>query len=167
MVPGNVILRPSNITKTLVCIDGIFHADMTGRLFNPYIRGPIKFFGMIGMVRELENMMDEFSFPESTFRYQTFREENYGPRQKNVREVRRFMSDDILQQKFGEQATFVVQVQFRQNATWQGTIQWLEEKESRKFRSLLEMIKLMDEALTQEQETDETVNWDLVSEKAI
>ncbi len=77
------------------------------------------------------------------------------------------MSDDILQQKFGEQATFVVQVQFRQNATWQGTIQWLEEKESRKFRSLLEMIKLMDEALTQEQETDETVNWDLMSEKAI
>lgn len=77
------------------------------------------------------------------------------------------MSDDIFQQKFGEQATFVVQVQFRQNATWQGTIQWLEEKKSRKFRSMLEMIKLMDEALSREQETDGPANWDQISEKAI
>ncbi len=167
MASGNVILRPSNITKTLVCVDGFCHADLAGRLFNPYIRGPIRFSGMLGMVRELENMMDGFSFPESTFCFQSFREKGRGSRQKNIREVRRYMSDDIFQQKFGEQATFVVQVQFRQNATWQGTIQWLEEKKSRKFRSMLEMIKLMDEALSREQETDGPVNWDQISEKAI
>ncbi len=167
MTSGNVILRPSNITRTLVCVDGFYHADLTGRLFNPYIRGPIRFSEMLGMVRALESMMDGFSFPESTFRCQSFRKKGCGSRQKNIREVRRYMSDDIFQQKFGEQATFVVQVQFRQNATWQGTIQWLEEKKSRKFRSLLEMIKLMDEALSREQETDEPVNWDQISEKAI
>ena len=47
----------------------------------------------------------------------------------------------------GEKATFVVHVQFRQNATWQGTIQWIESKKTQKFRSTLELIRLMDEAL--------------------
>lgn len=47
----------------------------------------------------------------------------------------------------GEKATFIVHVQFRQNANWQGNIQWVESKKSQKFRSTLEMIKLMDEAL--------------------
>jgi hypothetical protein len=44
-------------------------------------------------------------------------------------------------------ATFVIQVQFQQNATWQGTIDWLDAKKTQRFRSVLEMIKLMDEAL--------------------
>ncbi len=41
---------------------------------------------------------------------------------------------------------FLVRVQFRQNATWQGRIEWLEGNKSRPFRSLLEMAQLMQEA---------------------
>lgn len=44
-------------------------------------------------------------------------------------------------------ATFLVRILFRQNATWQGTIQWLDGKTNRPFRSLLEMILLINEAL--------------------
>ena len=44
-------------------------------------------------------------------------------------------------------ATFLVRVLFRQNASWQGSIQWLDGKASRPFRSLLEMILLINEAL--------------------
>jgi hypothetical protein len=44
--------------------------------------------------------------------------------------------------------TFVIQVQFQQNATWQGSIDWIEAKKTQRFRSVLEMIKLMDEALS-------------------
>ena len=48
---------------------------------------------------------------------------------------------------FGEQrATFVVQIQFRENATWQGTVQWVERKQSLSFRSALELIRIMDSA---------------------
>ncbi len=42
--------------------------------------------------------------------------------------------------------TFLIRVQFRQNATWQGRIEWLEGKKTRPFRSLLEMSQLMQEA---------------------
>lgn len=45
------------------------------------------------------------------------------------------------------EATFVIHVQFRQNATWQGTIQWVDEKKEQHFRSTLEMLRLLDDAL--------------------
>lgn len=44
-------------------------------------------------------------------------------------------------------ASFLIQVQFRQNATWQGSIQWLDQKKTQRFRSTLELIQLMDSAL--------------------
>jgi len=45
--------------------------------------------------------------------------------------------------------TFLVNIQFQQNATWQGTITWTEKNLTQRFRSTLEMIKLMDDAAKQ------------------
>ena len=45
--------------------------------------------------------------------------------------------------------TFTVQIQYQENATWQGTILWVEEKQAMHFRSALELLKLMDSALDQ------------------
>ncbi|MBN7774601.1 hypothetical protein JYB65_14630 [Clostridium aminobutyricum] len=46
----------------------------------------------------------------------------------------------------GEKATFILQVKFRQNASWQGTVKWVEKKETLHFRSALEFIKILDSA---------------------
>lgn len=43
--------------------------------------------------------------------------------------------------------TFVIKILNRQNSTWQGNITWVEGEKSQNFRSALEMLKLMDEAL--------------------
>ena len=43
----------------------------------------------------------------------------------------------------GEIATFLVTVLFQQNASWQGTILWVEGKKSEDFRSVLELLKLI------------------------
>lgn len=43
-----------------------------------------------------------------------------------------------------KQNTFVVHVKEQQNTTWQGTVTWVEEQRKENFRSLLELIKLMD-----------------------
>ena len=42
-----------------------------------------------------------------------------------------------------DKATFVVKIESRQNSTWQGTVRWMEGGDSQNFRSLLELIKLM------------------------
>lgn len=43
--------------------------------------------------------------------------------------------------------TFVVQIMDSQNATWQGTVTWTEGKQSKPFRSALELLKLIDSSL--------------------
>lgn len=44
-------------------------------------------------------------------------------------------------------STFVVRVLFRRNATWQGTICWKEKKRQVNFRSFMELLLLMHEAV--------------------
>ena len=43
--------------------------------------------------------------------------------------------------------TFVVQIVDSQNATWQGTVTWTEGKQTKPFRSALELLKLIDSCL--------------------
>jgi len=46
-----------------------------------------------------------------------------------------------------------------QNSTWQGEIHWIESNKKQNFRSALEMLKLMDEALTESTEESQVINW--------
>ena len=43
-------------------------------------------------------------------------------------------------------STFIVKIDNNQKDTWQGEIIWAEENQRRRFRSGLEMLKLMEEA---------------------
>ena len=43
--------------------------------------------------------------------------------------------------------TFIVKLDNHQRDTWQGEIVWADENRSERFRSALELIKLMDEAM--------------------
>lgn len=60
----------------------------------------------------------------------------------------------------GSKATFVVKVEFCQNASWQGTVAWTEQKKEQRFRSTLELIKLMDEALCRKDEESPLDCWE-------
>lgn len=51
----------------------------------------------------------------------------------------------------GHKASFIVRVTSRQNATWQGCISWTERGVTKHFRSALELIKLIDSALDEEE----------------
>lgn len=55
--------------------------------------------------------------------------------------------------------TFVVQILNRQNATWQGVITWTEGRQTQPFRSALEMIRLIDSALTEEGGASGRIDW--------
>lgn len=48
--------------------------------------------------------------------------------------------------------TFILKILDRQNSTWQGSILWVEQQNEQYFRSALEMLKLIDEALVQNDE---------------
>ena len=55
--------------------------------------------------------------------------------------------------KARKKETFLVKILYRQNATWQGRVLWAEEGKTYSFRSALELLKLIDGAL-EENQTD-------------
>lgn len=61
---------------------------------------------------------------------------------KNVDE----RTETVKEMKVGDTA-FLIRIIFRQNTTWMGEIHWLNAEKKLYFRSLMELIMLMQEAL--------------------
>ena len=55
--------------------------------------------------------------------------------------------------------TFEISIRFMQNSTWQGQILWIDRNLKQNFRSALEMLKLMDEALAETDDGTQVINW--------
>ena len=47
----------------------------------------------------------------------------------------------------GKVATFKIRVRFRRNADWQGSVMWLETRSEENFRSVLELMTIIRQAL--------------------
>ncbi|MBE7723999.1 MAG: hypothetical protein E7244_06000 [Enterocloster citroniae] len=56
------------------------------------------------------------------------------------------MDVNRIQGKTGDEGTFVVHVRYRQNATWQGDVIWVEKKKRQSFRSAMELLHLINSA---------------------
>ena len=65
------------------------------------------------------------------------------------------MKDEALLNRHGDLGTFIVRVQHRQNSSWQGRLTWMEENKTLYFRSIWEMVKLMESALNTVSAPDE------------
>ena len=143
-------------TKATVSIFSYENRCMIGRAYNDYFEKTVYFCDLCGMIYALEGLFDSLSLPQSSTRYRTFRRNNQKPQQSMLQPKRRTTN---MQQE--EKATFVVHVQFRRNATWQGNIQWVDQNKTQNFRSTLELIRLIDDAL----EGTQRISWDKESEE--
>ena len=123
---------------TIVCIDSYENQTLSGRFYNPYLRNGKKFHSLVQFIKEMEQTLNTMGFPQSYNVVRNFAdppELSTGPPE-----------EDILS---GTKATFALRILFRQNASWQGSVTWLEGKKEQSFRSLLEPILLMDSAVSQ------------------
>ena len=68
------------------------------------------------------------------------------------------MKDEELLSQHGDLGSFMIRVQHRQNSSWQGRITWMEQDKTLYFRSIWEMIKLIDSAVETSEAKDE-VSW--------
>ena len=73
-------------------------------------------------------------------------------------------TDKELLKMHGDYGTFIIRVQQRQGGTWQGRITWADRNKTVHFRSILEMIKLIEDGIIAEHpellEEEETPHWD-------
>ena len=65
----------------------------------------------------------------------------------------------VVRNTGANKCTFEVTVRFQRNATWQGQIHWIEKNQKQNFRSALEMLKLMDEAVEEGSKEADKVGW--------
>jgi len=104
------------------------------------------FHSMMEMVLAVQDKMDEIGFPQSTTAPRGWKRRPAGADQHIIQHSMGARSDeDVMPEAI--LASFLVRIQFRQNASWQGTLVWMDSKESCAFRSLLELVKLVADAM--------------------
>lgn len=95
------------------------------------------FHGLCQLLIHVNQQLDREKFPQSFTELRKF--------QKPSKETDPSVAAGS--QSCGKIATFSIRILFRQNASWQGSVTWLEGKQEEFFRSVLELMVLMDNAL--------------------
>lgn len=121
---------------TTVCVDECRGGILSGRFYNRFLTEGKQFRCLTEFLQEMERTLDQMNFPKPFMTTRTF--------SPTVGEAPQPPTTDTLS---GQQATFAVRVLFRQNATWQGSVTWLEGRQEQSFRSALELIFLISSAL--------------------
>lgn len=125
--------------SSVVCINGYESRVLSGWIFNPYLESPISFRSTMEFIKGMNTLMEELKFPQSFSEKREF-----CSLRKAMPKVA--APTDFVPQK-GRLATFSIRIMFRQNASWQGKLAWKEGKKEENFRSVLELLLLIDSVL--------------------
>lgn len=128
----------------VLCVDCTEDRCVSGRLYHAYSREAVAFHNMDEVLFLVEQLYDGLNFPHPTVNSRTF---DRAQQRIPVKERTKIMKDEELLSKHGDMGTFIIRVQHRQNSSWQGRITWMEKDKTVNFRSIWEMIKLVDSAL--------------------
>ncbi len=143
MLQNKTQIMTNFVSAARICIDVYNEGEMQGRLFHAYREEPLMFHNVIALLKLLGNLFDSYDFPQVSMKPRSFNVQQSPEKHHRTEEVIK-LKPNSLNMIRGEQATFWVKVLFRQNATWQGSIKWVEEGNEINFRSALELIMLLD-----------------------
>lgn len=153
----------------VVCVDDYIGYELRGKFYHGYSAEPVPFATAGELLFKLENLFNLLNFPYAATNIREFdggsRRQVERPIQikRNTEERARIMSDKDILSKHGDEGTFIVRVQQRQNSSWQGRITWVDEDKTVYFRSVWEMMKLIDAALETKEKSEgekEVTSWD-------
>ena len=122
---------------TTVCVDTYCNAVPTGRFYNASLPEGRSFQSLAQFLQQMEHILDAMDYPKAFSAARRFASPAPMPRQTCP-----------PQQQTGKLATFAIRILFRQNMSWQGTLTWLEGQQEQSFRSVLELILLICNALS-------------------
>lgn len=124
--------------KVHLCIDSYEHGVMKGRYYYQGAKGGGGTFeSFVQFLTEMEAVFDQTNYPQSFTVKRAFApvaEPGAG-------------EEPSFRLQTGKCATFICRVLFRQNTSWQGSVTWVEKNSEQTFRSVLELILLINSAL--------------------
>lgn len=129
----------------VLCVDQKKGSRLCARIYHGYSRVETNVSNVEQLLFEMENFFDTINYPHPTTDSRKFiiSQQEVSSRE----EKEKIMSDKELLSKRGDLGTFIIRVQHRQNSSWQGRITWMDEDKTVYFRSVWEMIKLVENAL--------------------
>lgn len=140
--PGKISVS-EHYRTSIVAVDCYSEKEFVARLYNPFYGRIVQIMSFHQLLKELDNLMNEIGCPMSGMGKRSF---------SNISsELERAVKteEDITVPK-GKLATFAIRTQYRNNASWQGTVKWLEGESDEYFRSMLDLFWLMDSAMISE-----------------
>ena len=122
--------------KITICVDNYEEGILKGRFYHA-AQGMCRFQSLAQFLLKMESVLEEMQEPQSYTAKRTF---------STMRFPDEYPENDSVFRK-GDKATFELNVLFRQHSSWQGTVVWKDRKFEQNFRSVLELILLLDSAL--------------------
>lgn len=121
-----------------LCVDSYEHGELKGCYYHRSLEGGSRRFESLSQfLIGAENLADSANFPQAFTAKRSFER----PSDMTSGEYAASGS------RTGGLGTFVIRLLFRQHTSWQGTVTWLEGGGEQTFRSVLELIFLIDSAL--------------------
>lgn len=135
---------PREMKTTLIKMYSYDNKCMQGTIFNPFFEKEMVFENVMQMITMIERISDSLFFPQKAMQLRQFADCDQ-PEDKTTFD---FVTTSDFSEKF-PLATFELEIIFRQNASWQGNIVYAENSLSSSFRSVLELLSLMDSVLSE------------------
>ena len=155
----------------VVCVNSCSPYNLSGYCFHSYSQDPIPFGTLEQLLFLSEDLFNKlvFPFPSTNERYFKILEHKAPAPVQTLRQIKpkkraKIMKDEELLMQHGDLGSFIIRVQHRQNSSWQGRLTWVEKDQTVNFRSVWEMVKLIDSAIsaTCKSESDTAdPSWDL------
>jgi len=132
-----------NMKTMLICIDSYENFCAKGKIFHGMREDGAQFANLMQLLLNIESIIDDTGFPKATTEKRRFH--SFAHQEKSGESFGGEYFDFSM--KKGALATFRLKVMFRHNASWQGTVAWLEGSTEEPFRSALEFMMLMHSAM--------------------
>lgn len=120
----NISLTPCRTNDAILFVESYHGGEMTGKLLHPKLQGPAEFQSLPQLLMMLDELLQQEKGLVHSFAFTP----------TGLEELQRI-------------ATLRVQVLLREHHSWQGRILWEEKQKEAVFRSVLELIQIMDEIL--------------------
>ena len=124
--------------KIRLYVDSYDQGVIKGKYIPPGQEESRPFSSLVRFLVETESMLDEARFPQAFTAKRTFCSLDAAAPEGGG------AGGSVCT---GKRATFDIRLLFRQHTSWQGTITWVEGRGEQSFRSVLELILLIDSAL--------------------
>lgn len=133
----NIKFMPSGSRVCLISVYSYDEMNLCGVLENPNLEGELRFDSTAQLLLAMDKIFDDIGNPLRSMSPRGFK-----PEEPRFKPVSTLHAAKPL-------AAFRVDVMFRQNASWQGSLIWLDKKKESRFRSVLELIMIINTALGQ------------------